>query len=117
MAANDAKVIAADFSEIETLKARLQEAEDTLEAIRNGQVDAVVVASAQGERVFSLAGAEHSYRVMIEAMHEGAIIANREWIIQYCNQSFAEMVRLPLESMIGQSLRSFVDAPLLPVME
>jgi hypothetical protein len=44
----------------EELQRRLAEAEQTLEAIRHGEVDALVVAGPQGEQVFSLSGAEPS---------------------------------------------------------
>ena len=47
------------------LKARLREAEDTLEAIRNGEVDAVVVGGAAGQQVYTLKNADRPYRVLI----------------------------------------------------
>jgi len=53
------------------LRARLAEAEKTLRAIRSGGVDAVVVAGRHGPHVFTLQGAEHAYRVLIESMNEG----------------------------------------------
>ncbi len=43
-------------SEIEELLARLTDAEETLEAIRTGAVDAVIVSGPQGEQVVSLSG-------------------------------------------------------------
>jgi len=49
------------LEEIEQLSARLDEAEQTLQAIRSGDVDALVVEGPQGDRVFSLTGAEHIY--------------------------------------------------------
>ncbi len=59
--------------ELEELRQRLQEAEETLDAIRNGEVDALVVSGPSGEKVFTLEGAEHPYRVLVESMNEGAI--------------------------------------------
>ena len=58
------------LEEIETLRRRLEEAEQTLEAIRQGDVDALVVAGPHGEQVFSITGAEHIYRVIVETMNE-----------------------------------------------
>ena len=58
---------------MEDLRSRLDEAEETLRAIRRGEVDALVVSGPDGEQVFTLKGAERSYRVMIEAMNEGAV--------------------------------------------
>ena len=40
--------------ELEDLRARLAEAEDVLRAIRNGEVDALLVTGERGEQVFSL---------------------------------------------------------------
>ena len=72
------------------LRARLDEAEQTLEAIRSGQVDAVVVSGPQGEQVFSLTGVEHVYRVIIEAMNEGALTMDLGGYILFCNRRFCE---------------------------
>ena len=51
--------------EVEALRARLDEAEETLRAIRCGEVDALVVAGPRGDQVFTLNSAV-SYRVFIE---------------------------------------------------
>jgi hypothetical protein len=56
-----------------TLLNRLEEAEETLRAIRQGEVDALVVQGAQGEQVYTLKGADYAYRVILEEMGEGAI--------------------------------------------
>lgn len=40
--------------ELEELRQRLQEAEETLDAIRSGEVDALVVSGPSGEKVFTL---------------------------------------------------------------
>jgi PAS domain S-box-containing protein len=87
------------------LQDSLQEAQETLEAIRNGEVDAVVVAGSNGSRVYSLAGAEQPYRVYVERMREGAVTVSSSGLILYCNQCFAGMVRMPLERVIGSDLR------------
>src|SRR5712672_4021213 len=54
------------------LKARVEELEETLRAIRMGEVDAVLVSSSQGDQVFTLQGAEHPYRLLVETIEEGA---------------------------------------------
>jgi hypothetical protein len=48
--------------------AKLAEANDALEAIRTGQVDALVVDGGDSERVFTLKSADHPYRIMVEQM-------------------------------------------------
>lgn len=94
--------------ELEELRARLEEAEQTLAAIRNGEVDALIVNGPGGDQVFSLKGAEHPYRVFVEQMQEGAVTLERDGTILYCNQRFAEMLRMPLQQVIGAALGRFV---------
>jgi PAS domain S-box-containing protein len=95
--------------ELAALRVRLAEAEETLHAIRAGNVDAVVIASEQGPRVFTLEGAEHAYRVLIESMNEGALTLTVDKTILYANQSFAGMVKSPLEQVIGGSFRRYLS--------
>ena len=61
--------------EVEKLRAQLAEAEETLRAIRSGEVDAFVLCGEKGEQVFTLKGAEQPYRILIEGMEEGAVTA------------------------------------------
>lgn len=96
--------------ELAKLHARLAEAEGTLHAIRTGEVDAVVTAGKDGLQVFTLEGAGHSYRVLIESINEGALILTGDKTILYANQCFARMVGCPLEQVIGSSLRRFLSA-------
>src|SRR3954463_8672026 len=81
------------------LQARLLEAEDTLNAIRSGSVDALVVHTPRGEQLFTLKGADQTYRALVEGMNEGAVTV-RQKIISYCNNHFADTVRAPLEEVI-----------------
>jgi hypothetical protein len=53
-------------TKLSELVSRLAEAEETLRAILSGEVDAVVTAGKNGPQVFTLEGAEHAYRVLIE---------------------------------------------------
>src|SRR5689334_2169960 len=88
------------------LRARLDEAEATLRAIRDGEVDAVVVQGAFGKQVYTLRSAEEPYRLLVERMHEGALTLTPEGGILYANRSVASMLRLPLEQIVG---RMFAD--------
>jgi PAS domain S-box-containing protein len=96
------------ISELEQLRARLEEAEETLAAIRSGEVDALVVTGPQGERVYTLRGADHSYRILLEEMNEGAATLLPDGSVLYCNKSFAEMLKMPTEKVIGFSATDFV---------
>ena len=94
--------------EIDELRQRLQEAEETLKAIRSGEVDALVVAGPAGEKVFTLEGAEYPYRVLIESMNEGAISLSKDGTILYCNSAFARMVGTSLDQIMGHDVCEFV---------
>ena len=94
--------------ELEELRQRLQEAEETLEAIRSGEVDALVVSGPSGEKVFTLEGAEHPYRVLVESMNEGAISLSLDGTILYCNAAFARLIGSPLDQIMGRDLSEFV---------
>jgi PAS domain S-box-containing protein len=95
--------------EFAKLRARLAESEETLRAIRSGEVDTVMVAGKEGPQVFTLAGAVHAYRVLIESMNEGALTITTDKMILYANQCFARMVKCPLEQVIGGSFRRFLS--------
>ena len=94
--------------ELKAIRQRLEEAEDTIRAIRVGQVDAVVVSAPKGERVFVLKGAEEPYRIFLETMNEGAVTLIADGTIAYGNQRFAEMLKTPLERVMGAALEGFV---------
>lgn len=96
------------LARIEDLQKRLQEADETLRAIRRGEVDAVVVAGEEGEQVFTLRGADRPYRLLLEQMNEGAAILSYEGSILFCNARFADMVQTPLDKTIGSTLVHFV---------
>ncbi|GAT32692.1 PAS domain S-box-containing protein [Terrimicrobium sacchariphilum] len=97
-------------TEFGQLQASLHEAQETLNAIRNGEVDAVVVTGSKGNKIYSLSGAEHPYRIYVEQMQEGAVTVTPEGLILYCNQRFAEMLGEPLDQVISSQLIPRLDA-------
>jgi PAS domain S-box-containing protein len=97
-----------DF-EVAELRQRLREAEETIEAIRSGAVDALVVSGNKGDQVFTLKGAEKPYRLLMEAMSEGALTLLLDGTILYCNARFAEMVNAPTARVIGGSLFHYIE--------
>ncbi len=92
---------------LEGLKARLAEAEETLRAIYEGQVDALVVKGPEGEQVFTLKGAETPYRLLLEAMNEGALTLNTDGTVLYCNSGFARMARRPMERIVASTCQEW----------
>jgi PAS domain-containing protein len=103
-----AKKESAKRDEIALLRLRLQEAEDTLEAIRSGSIDALLVTGEAGEQVFTLKGAEHGYRLFVEGMHEGAVTLRSDGLILHCNLRFASLLGMPLTKVIGGNFSELV---------
>ena len=97
--------------EVEELRRRLDDAEETLRAIRAGEVDALVVAGDGVDRIFTLQGADHPYRALIEAMQQGAVTLGVDGTVLYCNNRFSEMVAKPQERVIGAAVTEFLPAP------
>jgi signal transduction histidine kinase len=101
--------------EIRSLRIRLQESEQALQAICTGSVDALVVSGDANDKIFTLEGAETPYRSFVEHMQEGAVSMSLDGTILYCNQRFAEIVGIPLERVIGCNFADF--APARPMVE
>jgi signal transduction histidine kinase/CheY-like chemotaxis protein len=99
---------------IAELEKRLQEAEDTLDAIRLGHVDALVVQGPEGEQVFTLKGADHRYRLLVETMTEGALLVASDGTILYANSQFARLLDRPLETIIASRLDAHVAPAQVP---
>jgi signal transduction histidine kinase/CheY-like chemotaxis protein len=91
------------------LQERLREAHETLDAIRDGKVDALVVNGPQGERIYCLNGADEPYRVYVERMQEGAVAVSHDGLILYANQRFADMLVRPLEQVISSYASCYLD--------
>ncbi len=96
--------------ELAELRRRVEVAEMTLDAIRSGEADALVISGAEGDRVFTLKGADQPYRVLVESMNEGAVTLTPDGILLYCNRHFADLLGLPLEKVMGSSLYEVVPA-------
>ncbi|MGY0036801.1 PAS domain S-box protein [Pedobacter sp. NJ-S-72] len=97
-------------AEIKKLRLQLEEANDTIEAIRSGTVDAFVTKGDDGLQLYTLKTADQTFRVLIEKMGEGAVTLNKNGIILYCNSRFAEMVDLSLNKVIGKRFDQFINS-------
>jgi len=99
---------------IEQLTMRLEDAENTLQAIRQGEVDALVVSDPGGPQVYTLRSADHPYRILVQEMQEGALTLTPTGLILYANLAFARMMRTSLEHLLGTSVQRFVAPRDLP---
>jgi diguanylate cyclase (GGDEF)-like protein/PAS domain S-box-containing protein len=96
------------LAENEDLRGRLEIAEGTLREIVSGEADALFVQGVGGKQVFTLKGADQSYRTLIESMSEGALTMTAEGMIVYANRRFAEMLGTPLTKVIGSEIHTWV---------
>ena len=105
----EAKTYEELVNEVTNLRLQLEEANDTINAIRTGQIDAIVVNGKKGHELYTLKTADQTYRIFIEKMTEGAVTLDHHGIIVYSNSQFASMVNLPLSKVIGLSVYNFIS--------
>jgi PAS domain S-box-containing protein len=86
----------------------MEEAEQTLHAIRQGAVDAFVVQEAEGHRVYTLEGSDLPYSALVERMQQGAAMLDALGCIVYCNLSLAKLLGMPRQTVIGRLLQDFL---------
>ena len=90
------------------LRERLDATEETLSALRSGEVDAIVASGPDGDRVYTLKGADEAYRLMVQNMAEGALTVALDGLILFCNERFASILAIPQEHVIGSSFHDFI---------
>jgi len=97
------------LAQIEALEARLAEAEDTLQAIRSGEVDALVV----GEKVYMLEGVEaasNRFRGEVMAQIDDAIIAvDNDQRIIYFNAAAERQYDTAVSDALGHPLQRIYE--------
>ena len=96
------------YAEVEELRARLREAEEALDVIRSGEVDAVVVGGPLGQQIYSITNADRPYRLLIEQMKEGAVTLLSSGLIAYCNDSFAALLGKDAGQITGSQIEQFI---------
>lgn len=89
------------------------DADETVQAIHQGDIDAVVVMrSLEGPQVILLHGAEEPYRVLVERMSDGALTTGPDGAILYVNERLCELTGYPSADLVGRDLNSlFEGAP------
>ena len=90
------------------LRERLAEAENVIQAIRQGDIDAVVVSGTEGDRVFTLEGSDHPYRTLVESMNEGAATLSEDGVILYSNPRLATLLGTAPQKLAGTRLASWL---------
>ena len=87
------------------LRARLDAAEAMIEAIRAGEVDALVVSGPGGDRTLAIEGATEPYHLLLNAMTDGAVLLAPDGTILFGNRRFGEIARAPLAGLLGSKFQ------------
>jgi PAS domain S-box-containing protein len=98
----------AEAAELAEVRTQLREAYETIEAIRGGGVDSLVIGPPGQERVYTLASADRPYRLILEAMNEGAATVSPRGLILDANPR--------LGSMTGRAATEMVGTPVLDLI-
>jgi len=88
---------------------QLREAKETIDLIKTGNIDALVVSHKNDLKVYTEKTTDKIFRTLIEQMNEGAVTLNKDGTILYCNSCFSKMVDLPLQKVIGAPFRTFIE--------
>lgn len=98
------------------LRQRLAEMEETLRAIRAGEIDAIVVDGEKSPAIYTLKNAADPYRLIVEQMSEGALSISSDGLILYCNAAFARMMNEDRERLVGTRMQDLIiDSPKWPL--
>jgi PAS domain S-box-containing protein len=98
-------------TQLHSLRARLEEVEETVEAVRTGRIDAVVVSAEPGEELYVLERIDRPYRLLLESMQHGAAVVDADGRIAYCNRSLAELFRRSRDEVTGSHWRDYLSGP------
>lgn len=105
-----------EHDETERLGERLRAVQETLAAVRR-DIDAIVVEGPAGPEIYTVTNADQPYRMIVEEMHQGAVVLTPDGDVFYGNRYFADMVRVPLEALIGEPVVEFVEFSGQPAFE
>ena len=93
-----------------SLRQQLKAALETIDLIKSGNIDALVDRNKKELTLYTAKTADKTYRILIEKMHEGAVTLDQSGTILFCNSSFAKMVDLPLQKVIGRKFKNFITS-------
>lgn len=99
------------LSEIEDLKNQLFDANSIIDAIKHGEVDALVLHADGSPQIYSMESADYTYRILIEKFGEGALSIAHNGLILYCNDYFGKLANLSCERITGSYLSNYFDDP------
>ncbi len=96
------------LSEKEELIMRLEEAEQLIDAIKAGEVDAFALNRNNKAEIFTLESGDFAYRMLVENFNEGALTLSEDGLIVYTNNYLCELLDLSYEVIIGKPVSKFI---------
>ena len=96
--------------EIEVLRSQLDDANNIIDAIRDGSVDALVVQKEGKAEIYSIESADYTYRILIEKFGEGALSISEDGLILYCNDYFSKLIGIPAGKITGSYFTEYVNS-------
>jgi len=95
-------------AELAEVREQLREAHETIEMIRSGGAESLVIGPPGQEQIYALASADRTYRLLVEAMNEGAATLSADGIILDANPRLAAMTGRAAAELIGTPVTGLV---------
>jgi PAS domain S-box-containing protein len=100
-------------AELAEVRAQLRELQQLIEAIRTGSVDSLIIGPPGQEQVHYTA--DRSYRLIVEAMNEGAATVSTSGVILAANPRLGSMTGQDATELIGTPVLDLIAEPRRPV--
>ena len=99
---------AQEQAELAETRAQLREAHETMEAIRGGGIDSLMIGPPGQEQVYALVSADRPYRLIVEAMNEGAATISPRGVILHANPRLCAMTGLTATELLGTAVLDLI---------
>jgi PAS domain S-box-containing protein len=99
------------LQENEALKSKLFDATNIIDAIKEGEIDALVVHADGVPQIYSIESADYTYRILIEKFSEGALSITHDGLILYSNDYFSQLTGISSEDITGTNIDAYFEDP------
>jgi PAS domain S-box-containing protein len=96
------------LARIGALEAQLAEAQQLIDAIKEGEVDAFAINRNNTSEIYTLQSGDYAYRMLIEKFGEGAVNLTEDGLVVYCNAYFSELTHRAYDKVIGSYITDMV---------
>ncbi|MHB0958572.1 MAG: PAS domain S-box protein [Pirellulaceae bacterium] len=99
------------------LRDELETARNTLETLRRGRDETIVVERPDGDRIYVLSDTHGPFRALVEEMQEGALVLHPDGGVLYCNRQAAELLHTTPETLLANRFDRFICPTNKPLFE